>query len=573
MNNRHLPQLCLVPILASLLLLTSNVHAQDHWRDHLPAKTLGFVVAPDLETAESKLAGVLDDLSFNYTGLLAEIKSTAGLGEFEFSQRATVIGLASDSEEANRYFPFALLPTGEFEALVHAMEGDVTGDLGVVPVMGTDLALVPAGDWTALTLLEHAGAVRPAGNGPKLQSQQETPVGAPGDLSVEITTLGYQHLQSRAGGIQARRKRRALRSESWPPRLEYLDAAYLLNRPLLDHLHRQFDAAQFSLSVDEALDVNALLHLPLKSTVFEETESDENAAEFGRYAAADSLLLPERDVIWSTAGDGGLLLEQVSKLRLAYDRGRPDEIDAVAYVQVRFAEFAAASWAAYQYIERFELQSFTVSEGQPVAANQAILLRLSDRQAFEGEFKKMVVAWNRLVSESAAKMPVKFETRPLKREGQTGWEFDVNMAEAFGMQMTPELRTMLNGYYGNEGHLIWRMVRIGEDHCLVSDLPWKETQLIVENLTDNNATREAKQSQPNRIQGMLYADRYLAWQEQQRKAMLGDTKVIGGKKKEAMPGAPPVRFDAAIEQGGLSLRFNADRETLQAVGEYLRVNR
>lgn len=546
--------------------LASEPAAQG-WRARLPDGWLAIAAARDAAKTEQAIVGLLDDLAFDYAGIVDQLRLAAGLGDVVLASREVVVGWAVDPSSGDHGntapYAFALAPTDDFAGFVRSCRGEMAGAVGVTTLVGVDLCLVPCRGWAFVAEVERLEAARGV-----MRRVAELPPGRPTlssadaagpDLMLQLSPAGLDHAWRRAAATDPKARRRALaEGVPWPPTLAAFDAAFGQNAPLLDAWRGRLRGAQLTARVENQ-QVRFRLTAPLV---------DPPPPGGAALPALATAMNPSR-VVAELRGTAGPLSKLVGPLYLAYAKGRPDEIDARAYEEANYRDFADAAARALSHVEAFHAVALPRGEGEPVLAGQAVLVRVDDRDAFLAATSRVASRWNTLVSASRARMPLLFEADPAPEVG--GLAFSVDMVKAFGVRRSREIDQLLQGLFGPDGRWHRLLLPVRQDLVLLADLPTAEAVAIAKRLADANpAAGPSPPVDPPAWRGTLEVDLAAALLQTWRKA-----NRPGGRVREAAPirRSPPLRARAELVQAEFRCEAVISRDTLRAIGGSLQASR
>ncbi|MEM8864893.1 MAG: hypothetical protein AAGF31_05035 [Planctomycetota bacterium] len=545
--------------LATLLSIGSASLAAEAWRPLVPEDWLAVAATPDWQATEAKLTKLLAKFSYNYAGASAALLQLAGVDQLGVADGEVVVGVAgSPNGQAAGLVPFALLPVDDFTTLVESLGGEVTGDVGVATLLGFDVCLAPGGGWALAMPLEQLELAQTI-----VERSRHPPRDADipaADLTVELSPAGLDFAIARADAVDWRSRKRILnRGLNWPPSLTLIDAAIAQNGPLLARWRERFDGLKVGFTIGDEDRLVAEVVGPLREPIASLPTG-----------AAKGVDLPAPSPMARLTGRGdGPTSDLLVDLYLAYARGRPDEVDSPGYPLEPYQHFVAATRAAMQHVKHFSLIARTQPTDQsPLLANQAILLKLDDRSAFEAAAAEAILRWNAVVAGADAQMQIAFDTKRYEHRGRPLLEFSVDMIDAINVGVSPEIRTLMQRLFGEDSRYAWRLLPIGESHALFADLPLEDAIELCDQLEGVDAAVAEEQAPTiDRWQAEVYLDRFLAWQSQVLEVTQG--RVLGGRRSRTMASSPPLQIDATADASQLKVQATLQPQTLQAMAGYL----
>ena len=116
----------------------------------VPRDALAIVVLRDLSQSDAKAGKLLAALGTPLPGPLTMIKSIAGIESGLDSTRDLMFVLLPPANNSQQYHLAVWLPTSDYDALVHSLEGDPERRIAAVTIAGEDLLVVHHGDWAVI---------------------------------------------------------------------------------------------------------------------------------------------------------------------------------------------------------------------------------------------------------------------------------------------------------------------------------------------------------------------------------------------------------------------------------------
>ena len=529
--------------------------AEEPWRPLLPNGWLAVAVTHDVEATEKKFASLLDDVGLQYNSVFASLKQAAGVGGFEFEAGELVLGLAKPGPDAPAYW-FALVPAREFATFVQAVGGEMTGDLGVVTLLGVDLCLAPCGDWAIVTSLDQLAVAEKAMQKSAQATAQATKAS---DLAIELSAAGIELLITRADEQDDALRNRSLRGALvWPPKLEAVDAALAQNLPLLRRWSTLLDGLRAEATLDDAGELRVVLSAPLR-------EPPTGAAKPAAAALAQPPAGP--GIIELTGSGASPFAKPLLELYLAYLNGRPDVVDAKRFPAQSYTEFSQAVAAVFGQVEGFSSRLVEhVGADAPLYSNQAAVVSVADGDAFLDATRNVVSKWNALVAEAEPEVDLQFETKPIKLADCDGLLLDVDMVEAMKLGVSAEMRQIMHQFFGGQGRYAWRALKLSDSRVLLMDLPKQQAEAVARQLAKQPALggNASPPKADSSWQANVRMDRYLTWQRRVQRVMRG---VEGDAVQPTQPRPATLDMQLTTRGGKLELRACTSRKSLRTLGE------
>lgn len=488
---------------------------QAAWREALPAGWLVAVEVADLARVERAVARLSEPWGVKPPALAARVAELAP----EVPLRGAW-GFALATDAAGSVAPVLYVPADDFDGLCRALDAERAGEVAVATLSGFEVALVERGAWVEAALLEG----RPVSTGKRSEPR---PWRLEGDLRIVASPAGL----ARAAETLAHRRRGQIEVGAgrvlpwrWPEAL----AGYADRLALYHPLARELAAwgapleAAFSLP-DDALVARIALDLGPDPTVI--ANAARPLAERGDQIGAASL--------------AGPLPERLVNLGLAYLACRPDEIDAAAYPQPQWDDYADACRRLLARQTGAECVLTLPAEDAPLATNHAVAFRWDGPDAELGDALRLVtLRWNQLVDASPAASPLRVTMAPL--DDGRGWRLASDLFEGFALERSPEVEAVFERYYGSDVYAVevrreangrWLATHAG------SDAPAPEPR------RDADATEAAAPPEGRLAVGAFRVDRWIAWQRRIEDFDMADA--IGHRPRPPMADAPAATLSIA----------------------------
>ncbi|MEM9186577.1 MAG: hypothetical protein AAGB00_08795 [Planctomycetota bacterium] len=553
------------------------------YEDGLPAGRLGVVVATDFARAESLIARTAADLGLAYRSPVETLGLPRDTANTIFGSGEVAVG-AAVSDATGAVYPFASLavdPTADdpLATFLAAVGGEPAGDVGLLTVSGVELCVaitrgrllvVPVEQLDEIQQPNEARGVADLAN-PATQppATELRATGSQPLLAFEVERRGLTMLAERAGRIEPHVRKAALgRALVWPPTVAALKAQFVQNRPLLEELALAYQRIRFELHGDDG-------GIAARFVASQPTSAKRQPPR----ADAEARRVPPAPFAWprpaasaSGTSDGGAV-KALLRLNLAYLHGRPDAIDADAYDERAMVRFRAAALAALGHVESFDASiAAHLQADEPLYANRAAVLQVRDADAFGAAVIAFFDRWNTLVAETMAGANLTFATRPLERDGLQGVEFDVDILAAMNLGAAPEVRDVIERFFGPGARYTWRLVTLPDGRVLLSDYRWPEVKGLAKRLADAKTNPyEPRAGKPEGAASLPSAPgvhatvaplRYLGWQQRITRTIRGQAERHPAEAAQT----PPVRLSATVSAGQLRVEAFTPRPTLRAIG-------
>jgi len=543
----------------------SAAFAIEPWRPLLPDGWLAVASTPDVETAEKKFAALLDDVGLQYNSVFAALKAAAGIDQLRLGRGDVVLGLAQSESNSPAYW-FALAPTRDFADLLDSLGGEMTGDVGVATLLGVDLCVAPCGDWAIVTSLDQRQIARQA-----MQRGVKAPDRHAGeyDLALELSTAGIELLAVRAKQGDEQHRERTLRGALvWPPRLEVLDAALARNQPLLACWSKLFDGLRAEATVRDTGQLKLQLSAPLRQQPTVGKSGDGHSGD-GQAVVELPVLAPNTPTIATAHGSGrAAIAEPLLQLNLAYAEGRADELGARRYSAQPFAEFRTSAAVALGQIKGFTAGIVSHQDKQaPLYSNQLAIVAVEDADAFLSTSRDLIDKWNSLIKESQPEVALLFRTHDLTLAGLEGVLFDVDMVEAMKLGTAPEVREIMDQFFGGKGRYGWRVLKLNDSRVLIMDLPTSEAERMAQLMLAAQAQSSISPAEPWQVEVRL--DRYLHWQQSIQRVMQATP---AKPNPPATSGSPTLEIQLSTKEGKLQVTAHTTRDSIKALGDLVQAN-
>jgi hypothetical protein len=472
-----------------------------------------------------------------------------------FNQGDFLLGLAAPQGRLNSVYVFAVVPT-PVESIVAALDGDMTGTVGIVSLGGLEFAARSVSGKTMLVPIEKQALLDQAQAAEGIDEATR----ASGDLTVTISSQGIDLLRRRVAerSEHAGRTPIALNQMGWPPSPKWLDAAIGANAPLVERMSRLFNTFSAGVSLGDdgeiALVVSGDLWAPAKT----------QATGYESDIAAASLPPLERKsiaVVSGSAADGSL--GTLAELVLAYSEGRPDDVELPAYQREAYAQIEDRVTKAVGLVLSADAALLDRLEDDPFESNRVAIVETSDADRFVKLLTESAKLWNAMLRNSNArtKLLVEIDEVPLLGDGRpTATRFTTDVGAAIETPPSPETQAIMRRFYGPSGKHVLHLVPLGGERLLIGDVSEEELRKVGEQSLDQRGAANAA------WEGELHIDRYAAWQNRILAEYMQDA--LGFTPPNALEAAP-VRFGMSQSENQWRLEGKAPHETIEALGRYI----
>lgn len=567
-------------ILAHLLatqvcLAQANNSAKPSTNLSIPDGWLAIATLPDLEAADGLMQSALGDLGYQLVSVRSLLQQVLGKEMLAGANNHLSFGLAADTAQlGDDLLPFAIwhLPQEtRFEEFVTRLGGEVFGDRALLTIAGIELIAAPRGldvlivDARRQDYLAHAW----------IQDKQSISISSQ-QSSLPTLHTSKAGLQRLTNELEVRRDGTNAIRES--PHVWQKDIEGMLNKAaqhtsLVKEFAESFNLLSISIrqaNADYQVSINATL---VETDSFQRGTSQQNGADAaGPAFKADAKQLTDRSPIALVhLNDASLSPRWLAPFELAYERGtlteagikKPDVASLKAY------EESLLSMA--KQVSHLSGVLLSVEKDQPVVTNRLAIYSVDDANAFIETARESFAKWNALVaaSETDMKFTLQFENTTVSASessgaGKTDYSAvlcHADMVEVVDVDITPEIRKLMDQFYGNEGVFKQHYVVLDPQTVLISDLPLDEIKEAC--IRWGHATPKSQKAAC-----VFYLDRYLAWKEQVTRISLGD--VIGRRPPVAMEESAPLQASGRVGGDYVELELTLPQATLKAVGKLLK---
>lgn len=523
---------------------------------HVPARSLVALRLDRLDRLQTH-AGPLAE-SFG-----AVVPDFSTLGEVDGLDLTgdVAAGLTLIGEE-DELLPYLLVPVSDYGAFVSALGGDPDAEETTVTLAGEELLAASRGRWALL--LNQTESLSELG---QLADEARNRIAqAFGDeqATVVITEAGLQHLVKLAAARELtpeelNRLRRVQHSQRirWQS-LDYWRDWLKVNEPVVLGLQARTEGVLLATDIrdDHGLDLRiALLPSP-----------DPDQQPDRETAAVPAIGLDGTRPIVMTAGklDGRWQRELVEIYFDSFANGS-DAVGIEQFAPQELADLRKSATTAQQLVQGVSALFVAPAKDEPVLANTAYLLRVTDAGGFLQAAESMVTDWNRAVESSAPEVDVVFDFEQLKIAGRDAIRYSVDLPTAFRVDNIPEVRDVLAKMFGHNGSLVVDLVTIDDRHVLICGLPETLHPSIVE------ACKAATEATPDIDDGWQVEFDPAAWQDWRNsyKRLNFGENVIGWQPKR-LESTSRVTIRLAREPHALTATAEVPADVVEAAARLVR---
>lgn len=518
----------------------------------LPRETLAAVRLSRIDAVDSTLLPLAESFGAQLPALGAlvlEINGVDPAGD-------VVLGLARVGKDAN--VPFVLLPISNYKQFVRAGDGDAGIPFTPITLGGEELLASQRGRWVLVT-----NAIDEFDKLGQLDTgivQQIIELCDDVLLTAFITPAGMTALESIAQSrlesphrVASRRAKLASRKFDWT---NISDWDELLS------LHQAMAARFCSECTLLALNVSVSPQQTIRLDIRAKAANSEQNSH-GSFALPILALNQQSPVF--TAGGG--LQSSWAKLaiQLSLDNiSSGSEAMGVRYFSTSlFAKFRESAVAACDKVTGVQTLMIAPHQDEPSLSNSAMLLHVGDSAVFLELFDACMIDWNTAVERSSRQEDFVFEVNPLRAGELSGMRYSIDLPSAIRDPNVPEVRDVMALMYGRNGVWAVDVLPIGKNRVLISDLPDKLRDQLVDEIGDAKAQDESSGGWTVRLSPATLQD----WRNHVKRQSYG-TGIVGWKPK-SLSNDSDVVVEIKTTQQQLHITTEIPGELVRAIGKLI----
>lgn len=571
----------------------ARVHAEDVL-DNVPRDALAMLFIRDVAAVDAGLRGMelQKNIALTPRALLqAVFGPDAGL---DANGDLLLVALASDRPLDNPPL-CAWVPVNDYERFARALRGNPDDRVTVVTVLGEDLLCAHHGEWALLMDADQrermnatlAGRPDPprqlAAWGGWLASQNLAATVFPTEASARALR---DWLSSAPDGTQMTVEewmRQAGSSQSSDDALttgrHWVHRFFTLS-PKLDALILQPRAAAIGIRFDASGNAVAGLRVAWPEAGKEQGAGSRESRESvfalpeaqlpslhreTRFVISGSGRLPRAIVLAATESHVNYMIDewQRANVRTKFDA---DSIDRLR----NSCEDAAGdvlSIAVFQALG---------GEREGVSTDQFLAVRVASADAFVTRTAEVMRCWNELNGSAEPSTGMVFDSRHVQIAGRPATQYSLDIAAADGSPDIPEIRQLMERFFGPDRKMHLLVVPIDEQTVLLAAATPDQVAATLTALTtdarstwNESNTVAANQLLPRQADWRLFVnlEGYTILRKREIEATLGD--VIGGPTPRLFPASPPIGLTGGFRDRELWIDAAVPADTVKAIGRFL----
>lgn len=574
------------------LAVNGEVHGAD-LLDQVPQDALGLVVVRNLAESDSKAGKILSATGSRLPGPLALLKSIAGIEAGLDERRDLMVVLLPSPRDADRFSLALWLPVSDYEALVHALDGDPGRRIAAVTLAGEDLLVVRDQKWAVVMdpdqrdRLEQLREPRPAppqqvaGWSTWIATNDATVLALPPGMKLLLALAEREKLfeplpqpvaPAPGQDLFGPANRPAPPPSGWPAARDWVRSV-IADRPELARWAAQAEGAALGVRLDQHGNAVLGLQLALAEASLPNTTHEEATAAGDvpptLYASGEFVL----------TGTGQVSPPWIVPAVAIYVRQVANDLTNNYLIPVdekNVAKFRAALEQAIAEVYSFSVLTRPGSADEAVFTNNFLAVRVDDAQEFLVVVAKCVRLWNEMLSSPQAGMKLLFDSKDISVAGHDGTEYSIDMAAAVNAPAIPEARASMEKLFGPGALFRLQMIAVDERTVLLAAATEEQVDGVLRTLESANGTASgpveleaAATLLPRDSAWQLYVSPYgyTTWLRRQMDAVLGP--VIGGPIVHAFPATPPVGLAGGVDGRKIWLEVAAPIDTIRGLRHYV----
>jgi hypothetical protein len=588
-------------LLASLALIASlapSLRAADVL-EQVPPEALGFVIINDLAKTDVKVAQLVERLNLPYMPPLVFLKAVTGIdkglnenGQFLF---AMLPGPSGDNSSPQ----FAVwLPVADYDVLLKSLQATSAEGISGISVADEDLLVAKRGDWALIMdpqqrermtqLLAEApnppAEIKPWAEWIRAHDAAAVAMRAGTIAILDWALLPQPRTQNDAdelqpsedifGQVEEEVQPFAAADDAPQPSASIFDPIRIAIQPSVDRSPelrawlKQVSLVGCAVRLDD--EGNA-------QTSFRAAVPTANANIPAIQPALPNSMRPGSTFV--VTGGGQLPASMLNLLATTYARELLHELKQEEKLDID--KDTAAQFVHAMQTAAANIQSWTIAapleDGQGVYTNNFLVVRTASEKTLVGHVAEVMQHWNTMHREAKKGTRLLFDIEDTKIGQHAATQYSIDIALTEGMPELPEIRQMMERFFGPGGKLRVWVVSIDDQTVLLAAATADQVATAVELL---DRKQPANWSDPpftiangllppeSHARLFLSAHGYNARHRKESEIMTGE--VFGAPPPKPFPPSPPLGASLTVHENELRLDAAVPVDLIRLTGVFLK---
>jgi hypothetical protein len=594
--------LAILPLSIVLVALPTTSRGADILQN-VPPDTLGFVVINNLHTTDAKVGQLLKTLNAPYPPPLLFLEAVTGIREGLDAQGDFLIAMLPPSQPNTEPQYCVWLPVTDYDRMLTLLEATPGVPISAIRIADEDLLVARQGNWAVLMDPDQRPRLeqmlKAAPNPPPAVAEWRAWIDD-NDIAIVLLQPGIRQILAWSAKLPASRDPGAEQPEEDVfGELElpaedglFVDAAVADSAP--NPLYGPIRIAVHQWVVRSSKVEEMVSHAEAIGAAGRLDDAGNAVASFRLRSTKDDLWLtktnanPSLPPALSTTGDfivNGAghfppklmpLIASIQARRILDDLKVNDRIELDAELAAEFEKalaIAVSDVAAWSIVH----QPGDLKTG--VHNNNFMVLRVSSSKAFLEHVDDTMQRWNTMHRESPSETKFVFDIEDTKFGDRQAIQYLLDIAATGGVPAIPEMRQLMEKFFGPGGKMRMWIVPVDEQTVLVAAATPEQVTAALEAL-DRRAPIDWNQPELAPASKLLPDDmdwriffsprHYHEWKRRETEAMNNGVPVIGAKPAKDFPASPPVVFSGKVHGTEVEVNAAIAAETIKATGVYFK---
>jgi hypothetical protein len=587
-------------ILGALIAILARPSRADDVLQHVPSDALGFVVINNLGSTDGKIADLLKTLNLEYPSPLVFLEAVTGIREGVDINGDFLLAVLPPADEQNAALQYCVwLPVTDYDRLLGLLEAMPGKLISAVRIADEDLLMAHQGDWALLMdpdqrprmeqllkgndqppailaawkhwITGHDAAVILLQPGIQQMLAWSARPPKPEAEPVDDDLFGNSEIEVELDpfvGLDGAQPNNPLNA---PVRAAIHQ--WIVRIPDVRNLVAHAPAVGAAAQIDDA--GNARISIRLRPA------DDMEARPLPQYAATSPLppaLFEKGEFILTGAGQFPLDLRK--SLAVVHCRTMLDELKSSERIKIdpELATLFENDYiSAHAQIESWSVIRTPATLKTGVSNNNYLAVRVASAKQFMQQVDDAMDRWNNMLRAAESETRYVFDIEETKLGDRVATQYVLDVAGAGGLPPIPEMRQIMERFFGPGGKLRLWLVPVDDQTVLLATATQEQVIAILQVLDRKQPvdwTRPelatANKLLPEKPDWKLFLSPrgYFDWKRLQNEAMIAGVPVIGGKPAKNFAASPPVAFSGHTRPDEIQFDAAAPADTLKAAGKF-----
>lgn len=579
-SRRAIDAFAIILLSASPLIAQGVLH-------HVPKNALGFAVLNRYESTDGKVAAILQKFNLPYPSPAVFLEAITGIREGLNPNGDFLLAVLPSETGGESLVEYAIwLPVSDYNRMLGALNATRGDTISTITIADEDLIVAQQGQWALImdpaardsmqSILDSAQNP-PKAIAPWLDWYTQNEIGvailAPGIEQFLEELSAFKNAQlirkevaefDEIENEDANKKKPAKpTSNSWvPPQV----LAWAPQLPEFNTWLTEVAALGIAIRIDDQANIIATARAASKPDKSWLNTPSTQASELPRLTTGNEFVVE---------GSGHIPQQLMRVITAVYERKSVADLGPGADLDKDTTEeFIQAMITATDHIQSWSIASLPASKVEGIYNNQFLLVSVDSASAFVKNMDQAIQSWNTLNHDIREHARMLVDIDQIKIAGRDAQRYTIDVANMAHMPALPEIRKMMEQFFGPGGKMRMWVVPIDEHSVLLAGatkaqviytlseiarkqpIDWSKPQFA----SANNLLPEQTD-----LRVFFNPNSYTEWQHLQNEISNGE--VLGGPLTNVIPQCSPIAFGASVNASELRIDIAIPADTIEAYGK------